>query len=251
MLNESSTTYLDPNLQQVANCSLGKGDIIQVISVEPELPTDFFIWKNHAFYIRNSVLDEYFEKGKLIQIVSESTSNRHLEVIFSDLYEAEFRKILEYEIARRKHYLSDEKNHSDELSKSLVNNKNATSEVKEYAQKLEETVYKVEQSLNHLNALLTQLKSLSPASASDLHGYFEKFSEKRNSAIAFINSLFKESKTMRIPSYPYHFRVLKIGASLKTGMCEAKNDFWQITYSNKIREFGSYSSLMKTTLIEN
>jgi|JI10StandDraft_1071094.scaffolds.fasta_scaffold67005_2 hypothetical protein len=250
-LNESSNPYLDSNLQQTAKCSLSKGDIIQAISVEPELPTDFFIWKNHAFYIRNSILDEYFKKGELIQAVSESTSDLHLEVIFTDLYESEFKKFLEFEIALRNKYLTDEKTHSDELDKSLVGNKNATTEIREYAKMLKDDIHKVEQTLKHLNDLLAQFTFLSPISTSDLDNYFEKFPEKRSSAISFINLLFEESKTMRIPSYPYHFRVLKIGGRLKSGMCEAKNDFWQIAYSSKIGEFGPYSSLEKMTLIEN
>lgn len=250
-LNESSITHLDPMLQKIAKCSLNKGDIIKALSIGNELPTDFLIWKKHAFYIRNSVMDNYFKEGEWIQELSESTSNWHLEVIFTDLYDSEIKTFLEYEIAVRKKYLADEKPHSIELDKSLVGNRKATVEIREYALKLKEDIRKVEQTLAHLNDLLRQFIFLSPASRSDLEDYFAKFPEKRNPAIAFINLFFQESKTMRIPSYPYHFRVLKTVNAEKAESCKSKDGFWELIRSNKIGEFGPYSSLEKTTLIEN
>lgn len=222
--------YADPYLQSPEDCTLGQSVAIQVLVINPSLPTDFFIWNDHAFYIRNATLDTYFQKGELVQKLSLTTPEKDIDVIWTDIKDNGFRDFVAIDISKIKMELVSMKDQLDDHRNFIENIVDVPVDVLHSIEALETTIVKLQTLHDELVGLRILFDTVD-------HHY------DRNDAIHFINTLFEKSKTVRSPSYPFQFQLL-VNQGEGENLCEVGSVYWQLAMSETIKPYGDYSSLL-------
>ncbi|MCC7459904.1 MAG: hypothetical protein IT286_01255 [Proteobacteria bacterium] len=262
--------YTNYDLQDEADCYIGQNTEIQAKMVGSALPTNFLVWENHVFYLRNTVADQYFTNEAFSKKLSKKTDTIHVGILFKDLIDSDFEGVISNQLHQAKEGLQSRQIQLKGLNE-LKNTGAASAEAILYITLLKNEIQFFQENYDSLLTLYAQFKfstSFFTRNAEDskrgqrlkqkldarydtvdedLDLYFTEFTEKKPAAINFLNNLFSSSTLKTIHSYPFMFEVKKNEYN-ELGLCPVGSVYWGIIMSKNISQYGRRSGLMRTGL---